>query len=452
MKILRLAAENVKRLSVVEITPQGTVITVGGKNGAGKSSVLDAIAYALGGEKLVPSHPIRDGAAEAKVTVDLGTLIVTRRFYHEKFPCNCEVQQAGEHKPDCHSKLVGETKSKLVVSNREGAQYPSPQKMLDDLLGRLTFDPLAFMKEKPQRQNELLRQLTSLDFSMLDKTRKEAFDRRAMTKKTLAIADTRLIDLPHHADAPATIISIDEISAEIRKGQELQRIAETRIAAVDTMQRTLDTIRQERTRSAAALDELRKRIQEEEKRLKNIDENIEAHKKEAEKLVVVAEEAKKAVPNFEQLEGRLRQIDATNGKVRANITHEEQKKEIKQLTALIAADDVIINDIDAKKAAMLEAAQFPVAGLGLSDDGVTYENLPLEEVSTSVQLRTSVAIGLALNPKLKVLLIRNGNLLDEDSLKAVATQAEEAGAQVWMEFVTSNGDGMSVMLEDGHVK
>ena len=119
--------------------------------------------------------------------------------------------------------------------------------------------------------------------------------------------------------------------------------------------------------------------------------------------------------------------------------------------ALVAELTKKLEQLDADKAAKLQGAKFPVAGLGLTDDGVTFEGLPLAEVSASVQLRVSIAIGLALNPTLKVLLIRNGNLLDDDSLKLVAEQAAEAGAQVWMEYVTSDAGDVSVMLEDGHV-
>ena len=82
---------------------------------------------------------------------------------------------------------------------------------------------------------------------------------------------------------------------------------------------------------------------------------------------------------------------------------------------------------------------------------MTFGSLPFSQASSSEQLRVSVAIGLALNPKLKVLLIRSGNLLDDDSLKAVAAQAEAAEAQVWVEWVTANAEGVSVMIEDGRV-
>ncbi|KKM78490.1 hypothetical protein LCGC14_1359510 [marine sediment metagenome] len=118
----------------------------------------------------------------------------------------------------------------------------------------------------------------------------------------------------------------------------------------------------------------------------------------------------------------------------------------------IEVDTKAIYAIDQKKADALLAAKFPVEGLGLTDDGITFEGLPLAEVASSVQLRVSIAIGIALNPTLKILLIRNGNLLDDDSLKLVAQQAEKADAQVWVEYVTASAEGVSVMLEDGHIQ
>ena len=94
----------------------------------------------------------------------------------------------------------------------------------------------------------------------------------------------------------------------------------------------------------------------------------------------------------------------------------------------------------------------PVPGLELGDDYVMFNKVPLEQSSTAEQLRVSVAIGLSLNPKLRVLLIRNGNMLDEDSMALVAKQAEEANAQLWCEYVTADAEGCSVFIEDGEVK
>lgn len=114
-KIIKLTAENVKRLSVVEISPEGNVVTIGGRNGQGKTSVLDSIEYALGGN---PSDtmPVRSGEESAKVVVDLGDIVVKRTFT-----------------------AAGGTS--LTVTNADGVKQASPQAILDKLTGRLTFDP-----------------------------------------------------------------------------------------------------------------------------------------------------------------------------------------------------------------------------------------------------------------------------------------------------------------------
>src|SRR5262249_30133280 len=145
-------------------------------------------------------------------------------------------------------------------------------------------------------------------------------------------------------------------------------------------------------------------------------------------------------------------IDAKNTKVRLNLAKAAQEAEVERLRKLVEEDDDMVKAVDAKKKELLGAAKFPIDGLGLSDNGVTWNGLPLEQASASEQLRISVAIALALNPTLRVLLVRNGNLLDDDNLKALAEQAEEAKAQVWMEFVTTKPEGMTVVMEDGHAK
>jgi len=458
MKIVKLTSENVKKLIAVEVTPEGSLVTIGGKNGAGKSSVLDSIAYALGGEKLVPAEPIRTGEREAKIVVDLGDYIVTRRFHRsQEHADGCASRatvggQGTEHFPcDCGFPW-SDTKSVLVVTNREGAKYPSPQVLLDKLYGRLTFDPLAFSKEKPQRQNEILRQLTNLDFSLSDAKRKTLFDTRTMVKKTLLVQETKLGQMTWHADAPPELISFDELSKEILKGRELQKTAEEAQRAADNMQTAVSDIGQQVAVTLATIEELERRLKTERTRLEELKTRMEAKQKSADTLRIVAEEAKAAVPDFEALDKKLKEIDAANTKVRANQAFTAQGDAVKASQAAVNELNKEIIAIDDAKQAAMSAAKFPVPGLGLTDDGVTFEKLALEDVSSSVQLRVSIAIGLALNPTLKVLLIRNGNLLDDDNLKQVAQQAEEAGAQVWMEYVTASAEGVSVMLEDGHLQ
>src|SRR6185436_2642524 len=130
-KIIKLTSENVKRLTAVEITPKGNVVVIGGRNGAGKSSVLDSIEYALGGDPSA-KMPVRRGEKNAKVVVDLGDIVVKRSF----------TSAGGTH---------------LIVTNADGEKQTSPQAILDKLVGRLTFDPLEFSRQKPAQQAETLR-------------------------------------------------------------------------------------------------------------------------------------------------------------------------------------------------------------------------------------------------------------------------------------------------------
>jgi peptidoglycan/xylan/chitin deacetylase (PgdA/CDA1 family) len=161
--------------------------------------------------------------------------------------------------------------------------------------------------------------------------------------------------------------------------------------------------------------------------------------------------ARARVPDVASVRNRLAEIGATNQRVRDNQRYEEKAQQAAALAERIDALHARIQEIDAQRAAAIAAARWPVPGLGWTPEGVTLNGVPFEQASSSEQLRAGVAIGLALNPKLQVLLVRNGNLLDEDGVRALAEQAEAAGAQVWMEYVTSGSDGVTVLIEDGHV-
>src|SRR3990167_10791645 len=143
MKIIQLSAENVKKLKAVEITPEGNVVVIGGKNGQGKSSVLDSIEYVLAGKGSQCPRPVRDGEEKAVIVCTLDDLVVTRV-------------------------IKTDGSNSLVVSSKDGAKYGSPQAMLDKLVGTLTFDPLAFSRMEPRKQLEVLKKLVGLDFSKED--------------------------------------------------------------------------------------------------------------------------------------------------------------------------------------------------------------------------------------------------------------------------------------------
>lgn len=430
MRIVKLEAENFKRLKAVEIRPDGTIVEIRGMNGAGKTSVLDAIAAAIGGEKLCPAQPVRRGADRARVSVELDEdLVVERRW------------TAGGG-------------SRLEVRSKDGTvTHRSPQKLLDALVGRLTFDPLAFMREKPERQAEVLRQLVGIDFSELDEKRRQVYDARTDANRQVAQLKARIAPLPVievTPDCPAEPVSGADLIGEHERLQATKRANDVERAALD-LARGQFRLRKETVAAAA------KRIADLEAQLARAREEhteaAEALRKQAEHgQVLQAKVAALVDPDDEidEVGKRLRNVEAANDLVRQRKQRDALVRELAAAEEAAKKLDFEIAAIDAQKEGALQAAKFPVEGLGFTDAGVTLGGLPLEQASQAEQLRVSLAMGASLNPKLRVLLVRDASLLDERSLQLVAAFAEKTGMQVWLEIVAPGGAG--VVIEDGQVQ
>lgn len=414
MKIISLSSENIKRLSAVEIKPNGDMIVIGGKNGAGKSSVLDSIAYALGGKDVVPSKPIRKGQDHAEVIVDLDSIVVTRRFTDKG--------------------------SYLSVTNKEGAKYPSPQKMLDELVGKLSFDPLAFSRMKPAEQAQQIRELVGLDTGELDAQRQSLYDQRRDLNRDIKNLEGKLSGLVKHADAPESRVDLTQL---IKSRDDAQRRAAASKNAMDALVSIDTNIIQQN----AIIDDLEKRLAAAKQALTNFNKMREDAVDNVRKTDNAA-----ASDDIPALDEQIKNADADNNRVRENTQYAEVYESLKVVR--VASDGLSqrIARLDADKRKLLSDAKYPVDGLGFTEEGeVVFGGIPFDQASAAEQLRVSVAMGLAMNPKLRVLLIRDGSLLDDDSLGLIAAMATEKDAQVWIERV---GDGaeVSVVIEDGAVR
>jgi len=464
LRVVRLQSNNVLRLVAVDITPEGNLVLIGGKNGAGKSSVLNSMAMAIGGAAFVPTEPIHTGETDGSVTLDLGDLIVTRKFTRDRIHANECVSglavgtiDAPDKKLPCNcTPTYSETRSTLVVTNKEGARYPSPQAMLDKLLGKLTFDPLAFARlsetsEGRKQQQEILRRVVNLDTSDIDNQRKTAYTERTMQKKTLDIKQAQMLALPKFDGVPAEELSIDAITQEMEEAERLQKLADTTQQIYEKIKRNIEAHTIQVHEAADRIAKLEVQLQTAKVDHGQLVMQLNALTEESITLNQTVNIAKADVPDTAVLRQKLNETIEINAKVRANLKCFDASTEVAQLERLVADTTSLIERVDKIKREALAAVTFPVPGLGLTDDGVIFNELPFNQAATSEQLRVSVAIGLALNPKLKVLLIRSGNLLDDDSLKLVAAQAEAADAQVWCEYVTADAKDVQVMIEEGRV-
>lgn len=425
MKITRFQAENVKRLSVVEITPDGNLVIVGGRNGQGKSSVLDSIMYALAGKKSIPSQPLRKGQKNGKVVIELDgdapphihpPLIVTRTF--------------AEGKP-----------TQLEITTKDGYQAPSPQTILDEICGRIAFDPLSFTRLKPKEQADMLRELVGLDFTDLDRDHKRAFDERTNVNRDGKALKARFDGLEHFPDAPFEEVSVSELSEEQKRREQVNaanagqrsRLAlfDAQIAGQEKSERELE----------AEIARLMARLEESKSKRAGLLIDREALMADLEKLVD---------EDIDEVRQKIISAGEVNRQVQANAARSQLEDELKRLRERSESLTKTLKEIDEAKSKAMAEAKWPVTGLGFNEDGVTFAGLPFEQASSAEQLRVSVAMGVAMNPTLRVWQIRDGSLLDTDSLALVAQMAEQHDAQVWIERV-SDGAECSVIIEDGTV-
>lgn len=423
MKIMRLESENVKCLKAVTINPDGSLVVVGGRNGAGKSSVLDSIEMALAGASSIPSKPIRRGQKKARVLLDLGDLVVERTF--------------------------ADGSSKVVVKNREGLSYPSPQALLDGLCSHIAFDPLEFSRLKPRDQAEQLRSLVGIDFTALDAERKKAYDDRTGVNRDATRVKATLGAMLHHPDAPKEAVSVKALADELERRESVNRanadkreemgghheaVARGESAVQDAQQLI---VRLERELEAAKVA------------CKAAYDQMKSHRELAIACQRECDELRDADPA--EVKQQIRDAEAVNTKVRANAARESKILELRGIEAAADSFTEIIGDIDRQKRETLEKAAFPVPGLGFDEDGVTYNELPFDQASSAESLRVSVAMGMARKPKLRVMLIRDASLLDETGWATLAKMAVDEEYQIWLE-TCQPGAPASVVIVDGEAR
>jgi len=406
MKIISLISENFKKLKAIEIRPgDKSTVVISGKNGQGKSSILDSIFVALGGKPSDLTKPIREGEERATIKVELDDYFVTRTF------------KQGSSKLEVIGKETGEIMS-------------SPQTLLDKIIGKLAFDPLEFQNMKEKDQRATLLKLTKLDLDAYAVKRQDLYDRR---REEGTIRD---------GFADLTVIEVDQAEKVIAGGKV--DVAQTLAALNEAQekQRTYDNAVAKRKEQERELQELKDQILVLELKKKTLEEAISS-------VVIAPMEGPN--PVIAGLQNRLSTAQAQNdayAKAEGLLTQYKARKVSQEAWDKLDAE---IAALDKERNQKLQSAVMPIEGLSVTDDNVTYKNIPFAQLSSAEKLKISMAIAMAMNPELRVIRISDGSLLDDDNMAVIAEMAGEKDFQVWIEKVDSSGK-VGFYIEEGEVK
>lgn len=426
MRIIKLTSENIKRLKAIDLTPNNYINRISGANGSGKTSILDSIEWALTGTSKVASQPVRKGTGKGVIQLDLGDIVVTRRFFEN-----------------------GNRNGTLALESKSNkSRYQSPQQLLDGLMGKISFDPLEFLRMHPKKQAEVLRSLVKLDIDVdaLDAAYNQDYLRRREAKKERDAIQIRRDSVAVPTDLPKEKINEVALVEELREAGEYNtRIErETRQRADIRKGVESDTLKlQAKIEKIKALQAEMKELQDEVKEDGNV---LARTERIIEKWEPLAE-----LKNAEQLAAQITQARAVNAGIERRRQREGYEAEIDALDREVEELSTAMDERAAARAKAISEAEFPVPGLAFGEDEVIYEGLPFEQVSNADQIRASVAIGMASNPELRVMRIKDGSLLDKKSMEVVAQMAHDHDFQVFIEVVDESGK-VGVYLEDGEVK
>jgi DNA repair exonuclease SbcCD ATPase subunit len=448
-RIIKLQGENVLRLQAFACEPDGApMVLVEGKNGAGKTTILRSIEMALCGGKAIPDEPIHKGKAKGRILMETDDYRITRTFSQKSTALLVEAKG-------------GDGKFKKVPQ--------SPQELLNTLTGALSFDPLSFAIAKPKEQVEMFKSALGLDFTEIDERRDQAYSDRTDANRELKKLEAQFDAMTAHRDAPEEEVSVSKLTDELAKRQAANRENEAKrnqaadmVNAAMAKQGIISDIEAADGHNLATMEENAKELDARLAAQRAAIEifkagaalRIEAAKKEAANAFTEAEAAEIGLVDLNdqdeaEIIDQIKNAESVNSRVRANKKYAETMNEIAEAKANADALSETITACDQAKADAISSAKLPVDGLTFDETGVKLDGLPFDQLSKALQIRISTAIGLALNPNMRIMLIRDGSLLDDGNLEVLREMAINAEAQVWIEKV-SNDESVKVLIVEGN--
>lgn len=417
VKITALEAENVKRIKAVALTPAPTGLTlVGGNNNQGKTSVLDALAWALGGEKFRPNAAQRDGAvAPAHLRVVLSNGVV--------------VERKGKN-------------SSLTVTDPTGRR--SGQQLLNAFVEPLALDLPRFMEASDKEKADILLRIIGIgnELHLRDMEIKRIYDKRTFTGQLAQQKKHFADELISYPDAPEQPLSASDL---IRQQQNI-------LARNGENQR----LRQQAQELARQHKEAADELQRMDERIAELTEQREKLCQKNASLYIQFMDAQKSAEKLKdestaELEASIQNIEETNRKVRANLEKARAEDEAAQYASDYEKLTEALSQKRTERLALLNGADLPLPGLSVEDGALTYNGKRWRDMSGSDQLRVAAAIVRRLNPDCGFVLLDKLEQMDMTTLEEFGRWLEAEGLQAIATRV-STGSECQIIIEDGMVK
>jgi DNA repair exonuclease SbcCD ATPase subunit len=417
--LIRAEVQNVLgiRLAEVKFDPDGGLIVVGGENGAGKSSLLDAIRWALDGVKPKGKELLHHGADKGVVTLDLaGEVVEVRRAVTEK----------------------GTT---LKVTGPDGSDLKKPQGVLDALCGRFGIDPTEFLTLNDEQQTKRVQEVMGVDFSDLDAKHKRLYEERTNANRRVRDAEGELRNRPRPEPGdPTEEVVLSTLLKEIAEAEEWER-------SFKKDEAELEELRVDAASIKAEISQLENRTKELTTQRAQIVELGKALKEKFDSRVPTLAETQANGSDAASLRAKLTNAETINARVAVGKRRAEAEDKVRTLGIEAEKVDKALADVQSERAKRIAEAPLRVDGVDIRDGVVCYNGAPLSEASDGQRLRVAFEIASAGNPDLRVLFLRHGALLDSKNRKTVAELACERGYTVVMEVVGTSG--IDVFIEDG---
>lgn len=402
-KIASLELENIKRIKAVQITPTSSGLTiVGGKNNQGKTSVLDAIMWILGGDRYRPSEPHREGS----VTPPYGKITLSNGLVVERKGKNSDL------------KVIDPS------GNRAG------QQLLNEFISQFALDLPKFMNGNNKEKANTLLQVIGVGDKLyeLDQKEKELYNQRRTIGQIGDQKKKYAAELPVFPEAPSELISASEL---IRQQQEI-------LARNGENQKKRNQLAELEAHSSQLQKQIDQLVMEQAKVKKDLD-------------IARMDAADLHDESTAELEKNISDIEEINRKVRVNLDKEKAETEAQEYTQKYDEYSELLEEVRSERTDLLKGSNLPLEGLSVEDGELTYKGFKWDNLSGADQMKVGVAIVRKLNPKCGFVLLDKLEQMDMDTLNEFGVWLQQENLQVIATRV-STGDECSIIIEDGYSK